>query len=198
MKTLTPTEILNLLDALKTKFGSGDIPQADFLPLYYSFVNNICEVHNPLCEKKFNKDYYNRHKLFVLASYYKAYKYVFDKEPFNLAEEIYNAFEVNTVYGTNLLTSKKITDKDTVSFTFLMLPNNEVTEITEHYCINYCNSCLLSQVAHIELIFDNSQPNNDFLNGFIQIFEDDIKTKQKKLDFLKNIQKLSNTKNQQS
>jgi len=132
MKTLTPTEIINLLDALKAKnknkFGSGNIPQADYLPLYYSFVNNICEVDKPLCEKTFDKDYYNRHKLFVLASYYKAYKYVFDKEPFNLAEEIYNAFEVNTVYGTNLLTSKKITDNDTVSFTFLMLANNEVTE----------------------------------------------------------------------
>lgn len=213
----TPTEIISLLDEMKkngiVKYGRGDIPRTpylDSLNKIYKPLYNTFHYSEEINEENFFEGYYVNNLFIVYASYYKVYTDLFGKEPYNLAQRIYDYLHVGYTYKLDpfrVITSKKIEnnqlsvsyipfhriyeiveedevdvwDKDDF-FVLMVYPISR--EKTETYNLDFTNDNLMNVVSKITYSYTCPNHAKDYFS--ISILKENINKLKQTLELTKN------------
>ena len=222
MFKITINSILNLLDAAKqkglVKFATNDVIRTDdwsennyfgdYRYLYYCFNNDEDgDVH--LNEQNVDKMYFygkdyvcGDDNLLVLEAYYKCYIEVFDVEPFNLAQELFDYLEIGGEYGWTgnpfcICTSKKLSKNGTITTKLIHCDNSSLPGFSEEYTkrfkINPKNEDFDKEIMDFCIAFrypnQTHYPIQDNKLDIIQSAEKAIKNNKHALKILKRIKK---------
>ena len=164
MRKISNEEFISLIETLKAKniipYGVGEIPQLkplkeyidDLYGIYYLF-----ELGEPISKETFS--HYNNDSAYNLALYYKAYVMAFGKEPFNLAQELYDNIQVGIAYGHpfNICLSKQMLKNKKFKVSYLYVhPEAEpmpFPKYTRTFDFSFKNQTLLTDARSYDFLF---------------------------------------------
>jgi len=213
---ITIKDILNVLDEAKkrkiVKFGTNDVCKnlskynyfGDYRYLYFCFnlINEVPIISEDNADYRyfninFEKDYFK-----IIGAYYKCYYELFNVEPFNLAQALYDYIEVGGEYGDydspfNICTYKDLLDNGTIKVKMLFCNSNAgfpifpEKEETKIFKINLDNKNFISDIDKFSYYFENLNqghyPLDDGYDDDEEIEEDDEedeRTEYEKMDII--------------